>query len=65
MALEFRCRDVGVACRGKVTADDPDELVDKVKEHARTAHDVELTQTLVDFAKTKVRTVQGGGERSG
>jgi predicted small metal-binding protein len=57
MALQFRCRDVGVACRGEVTADDADQLVEKVKEHAQKAHGVELTQTLIDFAKTTVHQV--------
>ncbi len=55
MALEFRCQDVGVAC-GKVTrADNAEDLVVKVAEHARTKHHVELNDTLVGYAVTKVR----------
>ncbi|MBA3399028.1 MAG: DUF1059 domain-containing protein [Acidimicrobiia bacterium] len=56
MALEFRCADVGLACRGKVTADSKEELLAKVGEHAQKVHDVALTETLVDYALTKVRT---------
>jgi predicted small metal-binding protein len=56
MAVEFRCADVGVACRAKTTADTPEELVAKVAAHARDAHDVELNDTLVDYAVTEVRT---------
>jgi predicted small metal-binding protein len=52
MAVELRCQDLGLACRGKVSADDEDELVRKVAEHARTKHSVELTETLIDYAKT-------------
>jgi predicted small metal-binding protein len=59
MTLEFHCADVGVAC-GRVTrADSKDELVAKVAEHARDKHGVELNQTLVDYAVTKVRQSDG------
>jgi len=54
MALQFRCEDVGVACKSVTKADTADELVAKVADHARKKHGVELTQTLVDYAKTKV-----------
>jgi predicted small metal-binding protein len=56
MAVEFRCADVGVACGGKETADTPEELVEKVKVHAREKHGVELNETLIDYAVTEVRT---------
>lgn len=56
MPLEFRCQDVGVACSHVTKADTADELVPKVAEHAKKAHGVDLNETLVDFAKTKVRT---------
>jgi predicted small metal-binding protein len=59
MPVEFRCADVGVACRNVARADTADELVAAVAEHARTAHDVELNATLVDYALTKVRTTRG------
>lgn len=55
MTLEFHCADVGVECRNVAKADTKDELVAKVAEHARKAHGVELTDTLVDYAVTKVR----------
>lgn len=56
MALEFRCEDVGVVCRGKLQADTPEELVGKIAEHADQEHGVsEMTETLVDYAKTLVR----------
>ncbi len=55
MTVEFRCADVGVAC-GKVTrAEDAEKLVEAVAEHARDKHGVELNETLIDYAKTKVR----------
>ncbi len=55
MALEFRCRDVGVACGAVTRADNAEQLVAKVAEHARAKHHVELNDTLVDYAVTKVR----------
>lgn len=55
MTLEFRCADAGLACDKKVTAATEEELVAKVAEHARESHDVELNETLIDYAKTVVR----------
>lgn len=55
MALEFRCADVGVACKSVTTADSKDELLAKVAEHAQKVHGVALTETLVDYALTTVR----------
>ena len=56
MVLEFRCKDVGVTCSRVTRADDAEDLVAKVAEHARTKHHVELNDTLVDYAVTKVRS---------
>ncbi len=54
MSLEFRCQDVGVACKKVTRAETADELVEAVAAHARTKHGVELNSTLVDYAITKV-----------
>ncbi len=56
MALEFRCEDVGVACKAATKAETKDELLAKVADHAKKVHGVDLTETLVDYALTKVRT---------
>jgi len=56
VSLEFRCADVGVACKNVARADSADELVQAVAEHARIAHGVELNETLIDYAVSKVRT---------
>ncbi len=56
MPLEFRCEDVGAVCGEAIKADTPEELVVKIAEHAEHEHGVpELSQTLVDYAKTVVR----------
>ncbi len=59
--LEFRCADVGVACRNVARAESEKELLAAVAEHASQAHRVELNETLVDYARSKVRT---GGQAS-
>ncbi len=59
MSLEFRCADVGVACKNVAKADTADELVAAVAAHAKAKHDVELNQTLIDYAVTKVRPASG------
>ena len=56
MTLKFSCSDVGVVCKDSVTAETEDELVAKIAEHAAHKHGVpELTQTLVNFAKSKAK----------
>lgn len=55
MTLEFRCERVGVTdCKSATTAETADELLAKVAEHARTAHGVELNDTLVNYALSTV-----------
>ncbi len=56
MPVELCCADVGLACRHVTKADNAEDLVAKVAEHARDAHGVELNQTLIDYATTKVRS---------
>ena len=56
MTVEFRCADVGVACKKVTRAETADKLVEAVARHARDKHGVELNETLIDYAKTKVRT---------
>ncbi len=59
MAVEFRCQDVGVACKNVARAETADELVAAVAAHAKAQHGVELNQTLIDYAVTKVRPAGG------
>ena len=59
MTVQFRCADVGVACKNVAKADTADELVAAVAAHAKAKHGVELNQTLIDYAVTKVRTTGG------
>ena len=59
MAVEFRCKDVGVACTNVARADTAEELVAAVAKHAKAKHGVELNATLVDYAVTKVRPAGG------
>lgn len=59
MALEFRCLDVGVACKNVAKAETAEDLVAAVAEHAEAKHGVELNQTLIDYAVTKVRPAGG------
>ncbi len=56
MTVEFRCADVGVVCSKVTRAESADKLVEAVAQHAREKHGVELNETLIDYAKTKVRT---------
>ena len=59
MAVEFRCQDVGVACKNVAKAETPEALVAAVAAHASADHGVELNQTLIDYAVTKVRPAGG------
>ena len=55
MTVEFRCADVGVACKNVAKAETADELVAAVAAHAKAKHGVELNQTLIDYAVTQAR----------
>ena len=59
MAVEFRCADVGVVCKNVAKAPDAETLVAAVAAHAKQVHGVELNQTLIDYAVTKVRPSGG------
>ncbi len=59
MTVEFRCADVGIPCKNVAKAQSADELVAAVAKHAKAKHGVELNQTLIDYAVTKVRTTGG------
>jgi len=57
MGLSFACADVGVVdCKKVAKAGSAEELLAAVAEHARTAHGVELNETLIAYALTKVKT---------
>lgn len=59
MTVEFRCQDVGVECKSVARAETPEQLVAAVAAHAKAKHGVDLNQTLIDFAVTKVRPAGG------
>jgi len=59
VSVEFRCQDVGVACKNVARAETPEELVKAVAAHAKEKHGVELNGTLIDYAVTKVRPTGG------
>lgn len=53
----FECRDGGVVCRARITGDTEEEVLAKAVEHARKAHDVDLTtsQTLARYAQSLIK----------
>jgi predicted small metal-binding protein len=55
--LEVHCGQLGLACSGSVQADSQEQLAVRVADHARDAHDVELNQTLIDYALSEAREV--------
>ena len=48
----FRCKDIGMRCEFEATAKNEDELVKKIAEHAREAHNMETIPPDV-MAKVK------------
>ena len=48
----FRCRDIGVSCEFEATAKTEDELMKKIAEHARKAHNMKTIPPDV-MAKVK------------
>jgi predicted small metal-binding protein len=43
MAKEISCRDAGHDCDFMIRSENEDELIDFVKEHAKEAHDTEMS----------------------
>lgn len=57
MAKLLRCRDVGFDCDAEVRADDEEELLRMVAEHAREVHGLEeVDDAVVDKVLAAVRT---------
>lgn len=54
----FECRHGGVVCGARITGDTDDEVLRKAIEHAKRAHDVDLTQsrTLARYAQSLIRS---------
>lgn len=64
MSLEFRCRNVGVVCKAKITAETKDELLAQVAEHADHVHGVpKLSQTLVNYAVSTVTDTESNSKK--
>jgi predicted small metal-binding protein len=58
MAKSIKCVDVGVACDYEARAENEEELMKKVQEHARTAHGMnEIPPELVAKVKKAIRDV--------
>ena len=58
MAYELGCRDLDHTCGWKARGQTEDELLAKVADHVHTVHEVHtVTDTIVNFAKTKIRKV--------
>ena len=56
MTLRFACKDVGLTdCKKVAKAETAEELLTAVATHAKHAHGVDLNQTLIDYALTKVK----------
>ena len=56
MAKSIACRDVGVDCDFKTRAENEEELLRQVQEHARTKHDIhEISPELASKVRGAIR----------
>ncbi len=51
----LRCRDVGFECEQKIRAETDDEVMRQAADHARTAHNVEVTPEMATQIRTLIR----------
>ena len=59
MAKSIKCLDVGVDCDFEARADSEAELMQKVAEHARTAHGItEIPKEVLQKVKAAIRDVK-------
>ncbi|MBT3534616.1 MAG: DUF1059 domain-containing protein [Rhodospirillaceae bacterium] len=57
MAKTYTCRDVGVDCDWKTSAEDEDGIMAAIQVHAAEVHaDIELTPELVDMVRAAIKT---------
>lgn len=52
MAKRFACRDIGLSCGFKARAESENELMARIAEHTKKAHNM---QTIDDATMAKVR----------
>ncbi len=58
MAKTIRCKDLGLDCDYEARADDPDELLELVADHAHRSHDLgELSEEMVEKIRRAMRDV--------
>ncbi len=53
MAKLFRCRDTGVNCNAEMRGNDEQDLLQKVQEHARAVHKLELRSDNATMQKVR------------
>ena len=58
MAYEFRCAEAGATgCRWKARGNSEEEVLAKVEEHARKAHNVQVpTETIRNYLRSTIRS---------
>ena len=58
MTKMYRCRDIGVDCDGVIKAENEEELMRKVAEHAKTVHGMsEISPDLAAKVKAVIKEV--------
>jgi len=57
-----RCRDVGFDCEGVVRAENEEEVLRQVAEHARTVHNVDVTPELAAQVKSLIQDEDEAGK---
>lgn len=56
MPKTYTCRDVGVPCDWKVRGETEDEVMSKIRDHARTTHNMnEIPKDLAVKVKAAIR----------
>ena len=51
----LRCSDAGFDCEGKLRAESEEEILRQAAEHARTAHNLEVTPELAQQLRTLIK----------
>jgi len=59
MAKSLSCKDVGSDCDFSVCANTENEILEKVKDHAKTVHNMsEFSKDFYDKARSAIRDVE-------
>jgi predicted small metal-binding protein len=55
--VSFACSDMGQTCDWQVSGDSEDEVMQRIEQHGREAHDLDLDDNIKEQVRKALRTI--------